>query len=116
MIIKEKKNISSKINLKLMNDLKIQNIPSQKFPIKRFLDMMPKKDSLFETVLVSANDTLVNLFLEKKILFNEIHSKLFKILSLKKFNSYKKKTPKNIREITILYEYVRLKTQSLSVV
>ena len=28
----------------------------------------------------------------------------------------KKKTPKNIREIAKLYEYVRLKTESLSVV
>ena len=77
---------------------------------------MPKKDSLFETILVSANDTLVDLFLRKKIPFSQIHSKLYKVLSLKKFYIYKKKTPKNIREIKKLYETVRLKTEALSVV
>ena len=53
-----------------MNNLKIQNIPTDKFPIKRLLKMMPKNDSLFETVLVSANDTLVDLFFKKKFKFN----------------------------------------------
>ena len=44
----------------------IKEVPYEKFPIKKILKTLPKKDSLFETVLVSANDTLVNLFLNKK--------------------------------------------------
>ena len=41
----------------------------KKIPTIKILDLLPTKNSLFETVLVSANDTLVNLFLEKRIKF-----------------------------------------------
>ena len=45
--------------------------------------MMPKNDSLFETVLVSANDTLVDLFLKKfhlmKFILNYSNFKFEKI-------------------------------------
>ena len=34
----------------------------------KLIDLLPNKSSLFETVIVSANDTLVECFLEKKIL------------------------------------------------
>jgi 1-deoxy-D-xylulose-5-phosphate reductoisomerase len=71
---------------------------------------------LFETVLVSANDTLVDLFLAKKISYSDIHFFLKKILTSKEFQKYKSKVPKNINEILSLNEYVRLKTLSLSVV
>ena len=113
---KNRKKIITKIDYKLMNDLNVTEVPSNKFPIKKILKILPKKDSLFETVLVSVNDTLVDLFLKKKIHFHQIHSNLYKILTLKKFSVYKKKTPKNIGEIKDLYEFVRLKTESLSVV
>ena len=113
---KNRKKIITKIDYKLMNDLNITEVPLNKFPIKKILKILPKKDSLFETVLVSVNDTLVDLFLKKKIHFHQIHSNLYKILTLKKFSVYKKKTPKNIGEIKDLYEFVRLKTESLSVV
>ena len=114
---KSQKNfLSSSLNLRLLNDLMFKEVPYKKFPIKKILKNLPKKDSLFETVLVSANDTLVNLFLSEKISFDKIHIKLQKILSLKEFSIYKKKMPKNIREIANLYESVRLKTESLSVV
>tara|TARA_Y100000591_G_scaffold156529_1_gene134666 strand:+ start:9 stop:893 length:885 start_codon:yes stop_codon:yes gene_type:complete len=113
---RNRKKIITKIDYKLMNDLNITDVPLNKFPIKKILKILPKKDSLFETVLVSVNDTLVDLFLKKKIHFHQIHSNLYKILTLKRFSVYKKKTPKNIGEIKDLYEFVRLKTESLSVV
>ena len=113
---KNRKKIITNVDYKLINDLNISEVPLNKFPIKKILKILPKKDSLFETVLVSVNDTLVDLFLKKKIHFHQIHSNLYKILTLKKFSVYKKKTPKNIREIKDLYEFVRLKTESLSVV
>ena len=60
---------------------------------------MPNKDSLFETVLVSANDKLVDLFLNKKITFNQISTLLFKIIKMKEFSKFKKLKAKNIDEI-----------------
>ena len=83
--------------------------------IYKILSILPKSDSLFETILVSANDTLVDLFLKKKIPYNKIHFYLNKILSLKEFTKYKKKMPTNINDILKLNRYVRLKTLSLSV-
>ena len=107
---------STNINIELFNNLNLQKVPIKKFPINKILNRLPKTDSLFETVLVSSNDTLVNLFLSKKISFNDIHTYLNKILSLKEFQKYKTKKPKNLTEILHLNEYVRLKTKSLSVV
>ena len=37
------------------------------FPVMKLVKELPKKDSLFETILVSVNDTLVENFLQKKI-------------------------------------------------
>ena len=107
--------ISSKINLDLLNNLEFQKIPNDKFPINKIINLLPKTDSLFETILVSANDTLVDLFLSNKILFDKIHINLIKILSLKELQKYKNKKPKNLTEILKLNEYVRLKTSTLSV-
>ena len=111
-----KKTISTKINMNLLNDLKIQKVPIKKFPINKILSHLPKTDSLFETILVSANDTLVKLFLSNKISFNGIHYNLNKVLGLNEFQKFKKKKPKNLNEILELNEYVRLKTTTLSVV
>ena len=113
---KFKSKVSTNINIELFNNLNLQKVPIKKFPINKILNHLPKTDSLFETVLVSSNDTLVNLFLSKKIAFNDIHPYLNKILSLKEFQKYKSKKPKKLTEILHLNEYVRLKTKSLSVV
>jgi len=81
----------------------------------KILDLLPSKTSLFETVLVAANDQLVNLFLDKKIKFNEISKNILKLMNRKEFLGYKKIEPKNIQEIHILSKYVRLKNKSLCV-
>ena len=71
-----KKNIS--INIKKLNILRFQNVNYKKFPLVNILNDLPKNDSLYETILVSANDELVDLL--EKIKYNEIKSKLMKIL------------------------------------
>ena len=53
------------------------------------LKLLPNKISLFETIIVTANDTLVELFLDKKIKFDEINKKLFKFIK-KKYTKYKR--------------------------
>ena len=105
----------NKINLKLINDLNFQEINKNKFPIDKIIKLIPNNDSLFETVLVSANDTLVDLFLKKKIKFFDIYKYLIKILSLNEFKKFKSIRPKNLEQITVLSRNVRLKTISLSV-
>ena len=106
---------SNKMNLELINNLNFQEINKIKFPIDKIIRLIPNNDSLFETVLVSANDTLVDLFLKKKIKFFDIYKYLIKILSLNEFKKFKTMRPKNLDQITVLSRNVRLKTISLSV-
>jgi 1-deoxy-D-xylulose-5-phosphate reductoisomerase len=73
------------------------------------LNFLPNHHSLFETLIVSANDTLVELFLDDKIKFNDIYKMLIKIITLKEFTKLKKKYPHSIKEILDLNNYVRLK-------
>ena len=54
---------------------------------------------MFETVLITANDELVEMFLNKKIEFNQISFYLIKIIKFKLFKKYYKMTPKSIEEI-----------------
>ena len=77
----------------------------------KILKFLPNKHSLFETVIVSANDCLVELFLNKKINYVNIQEELFKIINNKEFNKYKNIFPKNVRDIIELNNYVRSKIQ-----
>ena len=73
------------------------------------LNFLPKKNSLFETVIVAANDRLVELFLDNKIRFIDIQKILFKFIKRKEFSIFKQKYPNNIHDILNLNHYVRLK-------
>jgi 1-deoxy-D-xylulose-5-phosphate reductoisomerase len=105
-----KKLRSKKIDIDKLNNLDLKKINIKRYPMIRLLNLLPSKHSLFETVLVSANDTLVQLFLENKIKFTDIQKKLFNIINKKQFINYKKKSPKTISDIVELNNYVRLKT------
>ena len=105
-----------KINFKRLNQLNFQKINFKKFPINKILKKIPENDSLLYTVLISANDTLVDLFLNNKISFYEIYEKLNSILKFKEFSKLKSIKTKNISQIINLSHKVRLKTQSLSVI
>ncbi len=113
-IFKGKKNKYT-LDLKKLNKLSLRKVDLNKFPLVKLLDILPKKDSLFETVLVSANDCLVNLYLKKKIKYTDITSKLLKIINLKEMKLLKQKFPKNISEIHEIDNYVRSKIKTLSV-
>ena len=75
----------------------------------------PLQLSLFETVLVTANDELVKYYLDGIIDYNQIFPKLLKILNFKKFKYLKKKSPRNLRTIYELNKYVRLKTRQVCI-
>ena len=111
----DKKLNSNTININSLNNLNFKIIESKRFPMVKLLNLLPLKQSLFETVIVSANDTLVELFLNNKIKFIDIQKKLFKIINKKKFLKFKSKYPKNIQDIVELNNYVRLKTLENSI-
>ena len=105
----KKKTFNNKINFDKLNKLDIKKIDKKKFPLIKLLMLMPTKNSLYETVIVSANDELVNQFLKRDIKFTDIEKNLMKLANKGEFIKFKKKTPKNINEIIKLDNYVRLK-------
>jgi len=106
---------SKNIDIQSLNNLNLKKIDNIRFPAIKLLNNLNDKDSLFETVIVSANDKLVSLFLCGKIKFIDISSILLKICNMPKFTKFKLKKPKNIDEINNLANYVSLKIDTMSV-
>ena len=110
------KSIRSKpLNISILNNLNLENIDKTRFPAIKIIDKLTNKDSLFETVVVSANDTLVRNFLRNKIKFNDISKILLKTINLKEFLRLKKVKPKNVKVVSNLANYVSLKVASMCV-
>ena len=106
---------SRNLDINKLNNLNLKSLDKKKFPLIKILDKMSNKASLLETVLISANDELVNLFLKKKISYVELQKNLIRILNLPEFRAFRKKIPKNINEINKLNNYVRLKIKELCI-
>ena len=71
-----------KINFNVLNNLELQKPINKQFPLLKMLNRIPENISLFETILISANDELVENFLNGNIKFNQIHKILFIIVYL----------------------------------
>tara|TARA_B100000795_G_C22448195_1_gene304622 strand:- start:50 stop:577 length:528 start_codon:yes stop_codon:yes gene_type:complete len=111
-----KKKIKSKnLDMNIVNNLNFSEIDYKRFPVVKILNNLPNNHSLFETVLVAANDQLVNMFLNNKIKFLDISKNLLKIMHNKEFKKYKRITPTNVAQIEQLSNYVSLKISSISI-
>ena len=106
---KNKKFNSNKINFNFLNNLNFTELDLKRYPAIKLLKKIPKKFSLFDTILVSANDYLVELFLNKKILFYEIYYLINYIINLKELQKFKRIKPSSIEDIMSLNKYVHLK-------
>ena len=110
------KNLKSKyLKIKILNDLSLKKVDYKKFPLVKLLKKLPNKNSLYETVVVSTNDTIVDLFLNGKIQFTDISKKILKIINKKDFLKYKNIKPKKIGDIIKLDNLVRLKINTKSI-
>tara|TARA_B100001123_G_scaffold444826_1_gene594696 strand:+ start:698 stop:1864 length:1167 start_codon:yes stop_codon:yes gene_type:complete len=107
---------TKKINSKIINNLNFYEADIKKFPSVKLLKKIPKGNSLFDTVITAANDELVDLFLKKKITFDQIVKLLTKIINLKEYKKYYSKKPTSISKIYKVRDLVRLKTRSISVI
>ena len=110
-----KKFKSKDLDIKTLNNLNLKKIENIRFPVIKILNNLSKEDSLFETIIVSANDKLVKLFLNNKIKFTDISNRLLKICSITEFNKFRSIKPKNIEEINDLADYVSLKIDTMRV-
>ena len=90
---------SKKLDFKVLNNLDFRHANSRKFPLIKVIKILPNNSSLYETILVSINDKLVESFLNNKIKFTDISKKMNNMLRLNDLKKYKKIKPKNIDEI-----------------
>ena len=100
------------LNFKKLNKACFLKVNFNKFPSVKIVDMMPKKISLFETVLVTANDEFVKLFLDKRIKYREIIEKTLKTINKSEYKVLKKILPRNISDVINTSEIVRSKIKS----
>ena len=112
---KAKKIRTKKLNISNLNNLNFIKVDTKRYPSIKILKTIPKKISFYETVIVSANDELVDLFLEGKIIFQDIVKYLYKILQMKEFLKFKNRVPKKYEELIKLNNFVRLKIRSLCI-
>ena len=110
-----KKLKSKNIDIEALNNLCLKKIDNIRFPVLKILNKLDKEDSLFETIIVTANDKLVKLFLDNKIKFTDISRTLLKICDIAEFKKFKAIKPRNIKEIHDLSHYVSLKIDTMSV-
>ncbi len=112
---KVKKLNTKNINLTNLNNLNLSYPDFNRFKSLKILKKITNNISLYETVLITANDQLVEYFLRGKIKFSDINKNLIKIVNLKQFKNYQSKKPRDIRQIHYLIEQVRLKTKYLCI-
>ena len=111
----ENKITSKQLNIETLNNLSLSRIDVKRFPVTKIIKKLSNRESLFETVIVSANDTLVHLFLNNKIKFNDISKILIRILNQNEFIKMKFIKVKNVNQITKLSNYVSLKVKSICI-
>ena len=102
---------SKKLDLKILNDLSFKEINYKRFSVIKILNKLPENSSLFETILVSINDKLVELFLANKIKFTDISKKMHNILDLKELKKYKMIKHRKINDIIFLNNKIRKKIE-----
>ena len=98
---------SKNIDLKILNNLDFKTVDYRRFPLTKILNSLPEKSSLFETILVSINDKLVELFLDNKIKYTDISKKMHNILRLRNLNKYKMVKVQNIKEIIKINKQIK---------
>ena len=103
------------INIKILNNLNLENVDSKKFSFVKIVENMLKYSSLFETILITVNDYFVHKFLKKDISFEKMIFLINKFVNFKKFQKYKKIKPKNVKDIYRLRDYVSSKMDSLGI-
>ena len=111
----DKKFMSKELDIQKLNNLNLKKIDPKRFNVINILNKYPNKNTLFDTIIVSANDRLVDKFLKKELDFLEISKYLLKIIDLKEFKKFRYLRAKNIEDILNLSKYVGLKVDKLCI-
>ena len=110
---KQKSIRSEQLNLKKLNNLNLKQVDTNKFPSIKIIKRLQNNESLLETIIVLANDELVNLFLLKKLSFTDINNYLQKLINMNQIINLSNKKPGNINSMISLKELIRKKINKI---
>ena len=108
-----KKIKTNQLDIKKLNFLNFKKVDTKKFPSIKLIKKLKNKETSLETIIVLANDELVNLFLLKKISFTDIDIFLQKIINMKEFKNYSQRKPGSINSIISLNKKIRTKINKI---
>ena len=106
------------INLKILNNLELNKVNRNQFPLTKILNKFNKKNlsnSLYETIIVTVNDFFVQQYINNKIDYQQLINLINKMLNKPYFLKYRKIEPANIQQIHDLNKYVSSKLTILSI-
>ena len=104
---------TDQLNIKKLNFPNFKKVDINKFPSIRLIKKFKNQESLFETIIVLANDELVNLFLLKKLDFTDINIFLQRLINMKEIINLSQKNPGNIESIRDINELIKKKINKL---
>ena len=102
-----KKYQTKELDINKLNSINLSKPNVKKFKSLGILNMVPEKDSLYETILVSINDELVHKFLDNKIKYKNLSFYLMKIIKFKVFKKYYKIRPKSVKQILNVRDFAK---------
>ena len=97
------------LNLELLNSLDFKKINKQTFPLIDILKILPNKNSLYETALITINDFFVNKFLEGRISYSHMIKSIYKNANSHEFKKLRNIKVENLTQIEKTIDNVRFK-------
>jgi len=97
------------LNLELLNSLDFKKINKKTFPLIDILKILPNKNSLYETALITINDFFVNKFLEGRISYNYMIKSIYKNANSHEFKKLRNIKVENLTQIEKTIDNVRFK-------
>ena len=104
-----------KIDAKTLSKLSFKKVNIKQFPSIKLINKCLTLGILTPTIVNAANEVLVNMFLNKKIGFLDIVSKINEIFKDKDFKKYATRNAASINDVKISDNWARLKTIAMCV-
>ncbi len=105
----------SQIDIRILNKLTFHEVNTKSFPSIKLINKCFTSGFSTPIIVNASNEVLVNLFLEKKIAFLDIVKTINKIFNDKEFKKYARRKAASLKDIKIIDNWARLKTNNMCV-
>ena len=104
-----------KIDTKILNGSNFYEVNVKNFPSIKLIGKCLKSGFSTPIIVNACNETLVALFLKQKIAFLDIVNTINKVFNDKDFKKYARRKAKSIKDIIIIDNWARLKTNNICI-